>query len=125
MFVFFARRALRRGPVLVLDGEGLTVVAEAGKGRRIRWGDVDAIYVNERPGVYGIERHTLVCRVRRSASASVQPNAIADPIGGADEEPVELPLEMLSMDWNDVVKAIQDRLGRRVVLDPRRETSAH
>lgn len=39
-----------------------------------------------------------------------------DPVAGADEESVSVSLEMLSMDWTDVVKAIQDRLARRVIL---------
>jgi hypothetical protein len=93
------REMLRRRPVLALDGNGITVMPWKGMTlwpteRFVSWDSIGDAWVKERKS-FGVTRHELVCEL-------VPP------------EEIEVPLERLSMPWNDVVSAIQDRLGRRV-----------
>ena len=105
------RDALLRGPVLVVDGQGMTVTSFKGwritrLERRIRWDALENVWIRERSGIYGITRHELVCE---SGSSQTRES-------GLDHSPLMVPLERLSMPWNDVAVAIQARLGRRVAL---------
>ena len=112
-----ARMGLARGPALVLDGKGMTINPF---GRLVRsrtlipWESVSRVWVEERRGLYGISRHELNCEYEAGDTPADEPS-----LGGPTAEKVTLPLDMLSMPWNDIVRAVQDRLGRRVVLEKR------
>ena len=93
------RNALRRRPVLALDESGMAV-----SGRFLPWDKVDAIWVDETRGLWGISRHSLALEARELAGLPASPSKLT------------VPLDPLSMPWNEIVKAIQDRFGKRVAV---------
>jgi hypothetical protein len=101
LLLFGGREVLQRRPVLVLDGNGMTVLGWKGMTLSptemyISWTSIREAWVKERTS-FGSTRHELMCEL-------VPP------------ERVEVPLERRSMPWNDLVRAIEDRLGRRVMV---------
>ena len=94
--VLSVRGLLRRAPMLVVDGNGVTLAS----GETIAWDAIGAVNLIERVGSYGISRHRLVF----------------DQVGG---ESVEVSLEMLALRWNDVAKAVEARSGSRLILSGR------
>lgn len=111
----FARETLQRGPVLVIDGEAMTVTSGIkSSSRRILWDSVERIWLDERRGVNGVTRYDLICELGpREPGEPGSPYLDAPAVA---TETVRVPLQMLSMPWSDVVRAIQDRLGRRVLV---------
>jgi len=97
-FIVFGRYALRRGPVLALDGRGLTIESR----RFIPWASVEKAWLDETRGLYGVSRYSLTFE-------TIEPGD-----GPPQTEKLTVPLEMLRMPWNEIVIAIQDRLGRHV-----------
>ena len=96
---FYGRRALLHRPVLAIDGNGLTVGNPA---RTVPWQDVRQVRLVEYTRIYGVTRHRLDWEIERGDGT------------GSDE--LSVPLEMLSLPWNEIVVAVQDRLGRHVVI---------
>jgi len=96
---FYGRRALLRRPVLTIDGRGLTI---GNSTRAIPWSAVQQVRVVEYASTYGVTRHRLDCDIAREDGT------------GTDE--VTVPLETLSLPWHEVVMAVQNRMGRRVVV---------
>jgi hypothetical protein len=88
--VVYAAQVIRRGPVLLLDDEGLT---DARGGIVVRWNDVEAAHVAERRASFD-RYHDLVLTVAR--------------------EQRSLSLDQLTSKWSDVVDLVEDRLGKQV-----------
>jgi hypothetical protein len=112
-----ARIGLARGPALIMDGKGMTInpFGRLIPSRKlIPWESVHGVWVEERRGLYGISRHELTCEYEPDGSPADELNSQR-----TTAERVTLPLDTLSMPWNDITQAIQDRLGRRVVLEKR------
>jgi hypothetical protein len=70
---------------------------------------VEQVYLRERPVMYGLTHHELVCELRRGSSGM--------HASDRKTEPFVLQLEMLSTSWNDIVEAVQGRLGRHVIIE--------
>ena len=94
----FAAHALRRGPALVLDAEGLT---DLRRNVVVGWDEIDAAHVAERRGGPG-RCHDLVLDV-----AGRQ---------------LSLPLDDLTRRWSELAGVVERRLGTEVAV--RREPSA-
>jgi hypothetical protein len=104
--VFYVRRAVQRGPALVIDGDGLTV---GSSGRSMRWEDVQDLAVREGHSSYGVANYTLVGEVKQRGPDASEP---------ATNEPIDVDLDYPSMSWNDIVEAIEQRYGRRLPVEP-------
>jgi hypothetical protein len=89
--LFYARGLLRRGPVIVIDTDGLT---DLRSGRAVRWATTSTIALRQRQGVFG-EYHHLVC----TASTG---------------EIVDFSIDQLSLGWKSVVSAVEQRADRSV-----------
>jgi hypothetical protein len=87
----FASQLLRRGPVLLLDNEGLTDVRG---GVLVRWQEIEAAHVARRRGTLD-HYHDLVLTLGR-------------------ERTLRLPLDQLTRRWSEVVELIEGRLGTPV-----------
>ena len=88
---FFYARGLGRGPVIIIDADGLT---DLRSGRVVRWATTSTIILRQRQGVFG-EYHHLVCTA-------------------ATGESIDLSIDQLSLGWKSVVSAVEDRAGRSV-----------
>ncbi len=93
----YVTQLLRRGPVLLLDAEGLTDVRG---GKLVPWYDIESAHVAERRS--GFERYHDLVLVGR-------------------EQTVSLSLDQLTRTWADIAELIERRLSRPV--DIRRERS--
>jgi hypothetical protein len=71
------RMGLRRGPVLILDGNGMTINPFGRlipSMKLIPWESVHGVWVEEGRGLYGISRHELTCEYEPDG-------ALADELG--------------------------------------------
>jgi hypothetical protein len=96
--VYYGRRALLRRPVLAIDGRGMTV----GSAAAVPWGDVYHVEVVAYRTVVGVTQHRLVFDIAGEDST------------GIDQRTIQL--EMLSLPWDEIVIAVQNRMGRRVAM---------
>lgn len=97
VFVLNAKRALRRGPSLILDDECLINV---GSGKSVRWDKIGDLHLIQERWVLG-EDHTLMFTDR------------------ATQDCVKLSLDQLSVKWEDLVKFIEERVGRQIPVTHR------
>jgi hypothetical protein len=105
MVVFFGRHALQRAPALVIDGDGLTI----GKSRRrVCWDQVEQLRVCEGRFLNAVNDHSLECEIRP---------ATADRPTTRSRESISIQLNWLSMSWNDILQAIEQRCGHRVPVE--------
>ena len=101
MSAAYGAQLLRRGPVLLLDDDGLTDVR---RGVVVRWQEIKAAHVAE-PRRSFDRYHDLVLTV-------------------TPEETLSLPLDQLTRKWSDVVALVEDHLGRQLPIQ-REGGSAH
>jgi len=87
----YIAQVLRRGPVLLLDEEGLT---DRRRGGTIRWSEIQAAHVAESHRRFD-RSHDLVLTVGR-------------------DQTLCLSLDQLTRTWGEVVELVEGRLGRRV-----------
>lgn len=100
LFVVSVREALRRGPLLVIDKDALQ---DLRSGLTVHWNDVDAMSVRKRQGRFD-EYHELV----------VEPIAPGPTPGAA----IELPLDGLSLRWDQIVPLLAQASGKVITRPP-------
>ncbi|HST56707.1 MAG TPA: hypothetical protein VLJ42_12545 [Solirubrobacteraceae bacterium] len=114
-FAYYVRGFMRRGPVLVIDADGLS---GSRVGCAIRWTSAGDIHLKERQGSFGIYHH-LIVTVRREDQPQVE-DAVGLLTSRIPIETVEFSIDQLSMPWSEIVTLVQERLGRNV--SKKRET---
>ncbi len=105
------RLALGPKSVLVIDGDGITLVR---KRRSLRWEDVETMSIEERSGVYGIERHSLILTLTAIGCEAAE--RMSRGVVTSDGESVTILLGLLSPNWDQIARAIYQRSGRRPVV---------
>jgi hypothetical protein len=91
--LLYALDTLRRGPSLIVDGDGFR---EVRSGRAVRWAEVQDVYALRRQSIFN-EHHELVFVTQRGEPPTI-----------------EFPLDQLSMSWERVVSLVEEHLGRAV-----------
>ena len=94
--VHFVRLSVHETPVLMVDGDGFWTPSEG----RLPWDAVEQVRVDEWSS-RGVSHYDLIFELAAWAH---------------HQEDVEISLSMLSMSWNDIVAAVQARIGRRVMI---------
>jgi hypothetical protein len=97
--VGLVHEAFRRGPVLVLDDDGLR---DTRSGQAVRWGEVHSIYARRRQGAFN-EFHELVLLPR-----------------AGDRPPIEVSIDRLALRWDRIVPLVEARTGRAVAVHRQR-----
>lgn len=95
----FARRLMQRGPTFILSDEYLRDIRS---GKSVRWDKVGDLHLIQERWLLG-ETHILVFTDRST------------------QDSVRLSLDQLSVSWNDLVKLVEERVGRQVPI--RRRTA--
>ena len=106
----FLRSIRRRRIAMILDGEGIRLRS----GSSLRWDDLNQIRLRERSTTGGV-LHELALQLRPGVLPERPAHGRRGRVARADS--LTVPLEMLSMDWNDVAAAVQARFGRRLLSD--------
>jgi hypothetical protein len=107
--LLYLRGLVRRGPAMVIDSSGLAGFRVK---RPIEWANISDIHVAQRQGVFGVYHH-LVLTVRREDQPPVE-DAHGLLTSRVPTETVEFSIDQLAMPWNEIVAAVQGRLGRSV-----------
>jgi hypothetical protein len=100
--------------VLVLDAVGLTASRFALRRFRktVRWENVEQARVSEERWAFGTG-HDLVLVVRQDETSTDRGWPLRDPPEA--DTLVTVPLDRLSLGWEDIVGLVEERLGRRLV----------
>lgn len=114
-FAFFLGWGTRRRPVLVIDQHGLT---EGRSGRTVPWEVVATARVAAERGLFGESHHLVLC-LDHDAAPSAPRRFITTNVNNPDE--LDINLDLLAMPWSEVVSAVEQRSGRRVVRANRRQ----
>jgi hypothetical protein len=93
LIAYYARGLLRRGPAIVVDADGLV---DRRSGRTVRWATMHRIVLRKRQGAFG-EYHHLVF------------TAITGEV-------VDVSIDQLSLGWQAIVSAVEERAGRSVAM---------
>lgn len=106
----FLRAVRRRRVAVILDQDGIHLDS----GASLHWDDVSQIRLRERSTTASV-RHELESHLRPGLLP--ERPARGRPEGAAKGDSLRMPLDMLSMDWNDVASEVQARFGRRLLSD--------
>lgn len=104
-----------RRPLLVIDDHGLT---EGRSGRRVSWDGVAMVSVGTRRGLFG-ESHDLVVKLAHDKGAPPERRRFVMTNANNPDE-LTVNLDLLSMSWNEVMSAVEQGFGQRVIRDARR-----
>jgi len=108
-FAFFLMWGTRRRPLLVIDQRGLT---EGRSGRTVPWDTVAAVRVAAERGLFG-ESHHLILSLDHDSAPPAPRRFITTNANNPDE--LNINLDLLAKPWNDVVSAVEQGSGRRVI----------
>ncbi len=114
-FAYYARGFVRRGPVIVIDPDGLSGVRI---GQMIRWTSIGDVHVTKRQGVFG-EYHHLVITVRREDRPSTE-DSRGLWTSRVPTETVDFSIDLLAMPWGEVVAAVEGHLEKDIATRKQR-----
>src|ERR1700685_1846793 len=112
--ILFARWTLRRGPVLVIDADGLTD-RRFGFEHKFRWQDVNIIRIESKQETFGNVSHQLVAIIRKPSESHRDDTVYSDHEDDG-KAVITVPLNRLSLGWEEIVTLVEARLGRRVIM---------
>ena len=108
--VFYLRRALKGGALIVIDDRGFT---DGRSGRTVEWDEIETVRANTHQGALGLDHSLCLVLKPRLHSQPTKRRFITTNASAEDE--IEVSLDGLSSPWEEVVDAVEAKLGRRVI----------
>lgn len=97
--------------MLIVDDATFT---DGKSGDIVRWDDVFEVHLRQRQGVFGVYHHLVFTIRREKPSAEVDSEALIT--SRVPVQTLRVPIDQLSMGWNDIVTLMQERLGKPIAV---------
>jgi hypothetical protein len=107
---FYLQRALIGRALIVIDAHGFT---DYRSGRTVEWAEIETARANTHQGAFGLDNSLRLVLKSHPRGQPAKRRLIT--MNATPEHEIEVSLDQLSLPWEEVVDAVESKLGRRVI----------